>query len=357
MHPILEDGRRLLAYVAAWELVGILLSLLLGVSGAFAWAEALSLAIPLSALYGFMCLGAYWVCRAAPLHAAGLFRVASTQLAAAALSAAVLLQAAQAWARLLDRTGLFPLPLTRHAGAVAPLLLGMGMTLFLLAAALYYVLAALEASRRAETEALRYQVLSRDAELRALRSQHHPHILFNCLNSISALVGARPAEARRVCELLAELLRRSLAAGERESVTLAEEIALARSYLSVEQVRFGERLAVETRVDPAAEAWLVPSLILQPLVENAVTHGIASRLHGGAVALEAAVRNGRLVLVVENPRDPEAAPRPGTGVGLDNVRRRLDAVYGGEAEMGVKASAAGFRVELLLPSRPGRSND
>ncbi len=350
MHPILTDGRRLLAYVAAWELVGILLSLLLGVTGAFAWTEALSLAIPLSALYGFMCLGSYWVCRAAPLHAAGLFRVAGTQLGAAALTAAVLLQAAQAWARALDRTGLFALPLTRHAGALAPLLLGMGMTLFLLTAALHYVLAALEASRRAETEALRYQILSREAELKALRAQIHPHFLFNSLNSISALVGTRPAEARRICELLAELLRRSLAAGNREWVTLADEIALARSYLSVEQVRFGERLAVQARVGPAAEAWRVPSLILQPLVENAVTHGIASRLNGGVITVEAAVRDGRLVLVVENPKDSEASLRPGTGLGLDSVRRRLEAVYGGEAAMLVEPSAGGFRVELHLPS-------
>jgi two-component system, LytTR family, sensor histidine kinase AlgZ len=350
MHPILADRRRLLAYVVVWELIGALLSLLLGLTGGFSWAEALALALPLSAFYGFVCLGAFWVCRAAPLHPAGLFRVASTQLVGASVSAVVLLQAAQGWARLLERTGLFPEPLTRHAATMTPLLLGLGVALFLLAAASHYLLGALEVSRRAEMEALRYQILSREAELRALRAQLHPHFLFNSLNSISALVVTRPEEARRVCQLLAELLRRSLAAGTRESVPLSEEIALARSYLSVEQVRFGERLTVEARVDPNAEGWRVPPLLLQPLVENAVTHGTSSRLEGGTVTLEAAVANGRLALAVANPRDPDSASRPGTGLGLDSVRRRLEAVYGRDAEMNVHRSASGFRVELRLPS-------
>jgi two-component system sensor histidine kinase AlgZ len=165
-------------------------------------------------------------------------------------------------------------------------------------------------------------------------------------------VGSRPAEARRVCQPLAELLRKSLAAGNRESVPLSEDIALARSYLSVEQVRFGERLAVSTRVDPNAEAWRVPPLLLQPLVENAVTHGTSSRLEGGTVTVEAGLQNGRLLLIVENPRDPDSAARPGTGLGLDSVRRRLDAVYGRDAEMSVQKSDSTFRVELRLPSFP-----
>jgi hypothetical protein len=353
MHPILADRRRLLGYVAAFELLGGLLALLLGLTGSFSWVEALALAVPLSAFYGFVCLGAFWVCRAAPLRTAGLVRVAGTQLAAAALSAVLLLHAAQAWAAFLDHAGLFPGSLARHAGTVAPLLLGMGVVLFLLASAVHYALGALEASRRAETEALRYQVLSREVELRALRAQLHPHFLFNSLNSISALVGTKPEQARRVCQLLADLLRRSLAAGARESVALAEEVALARSYLSVEQVRFGERLAVETEIDPAAEAWRVPPLLLQPLVENAVTHGVSKLLEGGTVRLEAAVRDGRLVVAIENPRDPGSPARPGAGLGLDSVRRRLEAVYGRPARVEVKPAPDLFRVELTLPATPG----
>jgi len=353
MQPILADRRQLFAYVAAWEVLGGLLAVLLGLTGRYSWAEALVLSLPLTGLYGFICLGSFWVCRAAPLSTAALTRVLAAQLAAAALCALVLLQAAQAWLRIVDRAEVFPRTLREGAQTLVPLLLGMGVVLYLLAAAGHYLLAALEASRKAETEALRYQVLSREAELRTLRAQLHPHFLFNSLNSISALVGARPEEARRVCLLLADLLRQSLSAGKHDFSTLGQEVALVKSYLAVEKVRFGERLGIEVEVAPEAERCAVPSLLLQPLAENAVTHGISSLIEGGTVRLTASVRDGGpLVVICENPKDEAAAPRPGTGLGLESVRRRLDAVYGREASFAITRAAAHFKVELRLPPSP-----
>jgi hypothetical protein len=350
MQPILAEGRHLLLYLVAWELLGGLLALLLRLTDRFSTLEALALALPLSAFYGFICLGSFWVCRAAPVSAVSLVRVAGAQLAAAALCALVLLQAALAWAGFLDRSGLLARPLRGEMEALVPLLLGMGVLLYLLTAAGHYLLAAFEASRRAETEALRYQVLSREAELRALRAQLQPHFLFNSLNSIGALVGARPEEARRVCVLLADLLRQSLAAGRSELWPLGQELALARNYLAVEKVRFGERLTVETHVDAAAEACPVPTLLLQPLAENAITHGIASLVDGGAVRIDASLRDGRLAVVVSNPRDPTSPSRPGTGLGLESVKRRLEAIYGHEAALRVQNGSDQFRVELALPA-------
>jgi hypothetical protein len=353
MHPAFAGARRTWAYVVAWTPAAALLAAVLALSGSFSWAEAWALALPLTILYAFVGMGAYWVCQAAPLRLAGLTRVLGTQVAAATISAGAWTVAARALASAYERSDLtlgFGPSLADRAGAASPLVFGLGVLLFLLAAALHYLLAALEASRQAETEALRYQVLSREAELRALRAQLHPHFLFNSLNSISALVTSRPEDARRLCVLLGEVLRRSLAVGERDRVPLAEEMGLARSYLSVEQVRFGERLVVETRMEPGVEGWPVPPLLLQPLVENAVTHGIAGLLDGGNVCLEAALRDGHLHLTVTNPRDPGAPSRSGTGLGLDNVRRRLDVVYGREAEMRVSPGADRFRVDLVLPA-------
>jgi LytS/YehU family sensor histidine kinase len=228
----------------------------------------------------------------------------------------------------------------------------MGMALYLLSAAGHYLMAAFAASRRAETEALKYQVLSREAELRALRAQLHPHFLFNSLNSISALVGARPAEARRVCLLLADLLRQSLQAGQDDFSTLGQELSLVRKYLAVEKVRFGDRLRVEEQIEDEAETCRVPSLLLQPLAENAVTHGIASLLEGGTVRLRAGFRDGELLVAIENPRDESSPSRPGTGLGLDSVRRRIDAVYGREASVTIAREPSTFRVELRLPRSP-----
>jgi len=348
MHPILADRHRLLAYVAAWELLGGLLSALLVLSGNFSWGPALSLAVPLAAVYAFVCLGAFWACRAAPLGS-GLLPVAGTQLAAAALSAALWLLASRVWAATLESLDFFPGLIDRQRRA-APLLFGMGFLLFLLAAALHYILVAFEDSRRAETEALRFQILSRDAELRALRAQIHPHFLFNSLNSINALIGSRPDEARKVCLLLADFLRRSLALGARERVPFAEELALAEDLLAIERVRFGARLRFAPRVEEAALTCLVPPLLLQPLVENAVTHGIAQCLEGGTVRLEARRGAERLLLSIENPRDAGAPARKGTGIGIENVRRRLETLYGREAELRLHPAGDSFRVELELPA-------
>jgi hypothetical protein len=349
MHPILADRRRLVSYVLAWELLGGLLSVLLVLSGSFGWAPAVAMALPLTAVYAFVCLAAYWVCRAAPLHRSGLQRVAVAQLAAAALSAAALLLASRLWAAGLEGAGFFPGTIESQRRA-APLLFGMGFVIFLLAAALHYLLAAFEDSRRAETEALRYQVLSREAELRALRAQIHPHFLFNSLNSINALIGSRPEEARRVCLLLADFLRRSLALGARERVPLAEELSLAEDLLAIEKVRFGSRLTVAPSVEEAALTCLVPPLLLQPLVENAVTHGIAQCLEGGTVRLEARRQGERLVLAIENPRDGTAASRHGAGIGIENVRRRLETLYGRDAALRLRPAGDSFHVEVELPA-------
>ena len=352
MHPILADRRRLLAYVAAWELLGFLLAALLVFGAAFSWVPALATAMPLSAFYAFACLGAYWVCRAAPLRLSGVGRVAATQAAAATLSACLWLLASQAWTAAFESAGAFPGLVERQRHA-APLLFGMGFLLFLLAAALHYLLLALEDSRAAETEALRFQILSREAELRALRAQIHPHFLFNSLNSINALVVSQPDEARRMCVLLADFLRRSLALGARDRVPLSEELALAQDLLAIEKVRFGARLDYAPQVEEAALACLVPPLLLQPLVENAVTHGIAQRLEGGAVRLDARRRGERLVVAIENPRDRGAPARKGAGIGLENVRRRLETLYGRDAELRLRPEGDLFRVELELPALAG----
>jgi LytS/YehU family sensor histidine kinase len=192
--------------------------------------------------------------------------------------------------------------------------------------------------------------VAREAELKALRAQIHPHFLFNSLNSINALIAARPEEARRLCVLLGDFLRRSLAVGSRETIALAEELELAEQLLSIEKVRFGDRLTHEVRADDAARACAVPPLLLQPLVENAVTHGIAQLIEGGAIRVLAERHGEELLIRVENPRDPESPGRRGAGIGLQNVRRRLLALHGGAAELRIAPTDASFRVDLRLPA-------
>jgi LytS/YehU family sensor histidine kinase len=181
-----------------------------------------------------------------------------------------------------------------------------------------------------------------------LRAQVNPHFLFNCLHSISSLVGTDPTAARHMCIELAEFFRESLRAGGQPRITLEAEAALVRRYLAIEHLRFGDRLNATVSVAPDVERALVPPLLLQPLAENAVRHGIATLVEGGDVTIVAARRGDRVEITVENSFDADSR-RPGTGIGLVNVRGRLEASFAGRATLKATASGTRFQVMLSLP--------
>ena len=232
--------------------------------------------------------------------------------------------------------------------AVTTILVGLGVLAYLLSVALQYLVQSFEHAAEIDRRALESEVAQREAELRALRAQVDPHFLFNSLNSISGLIGADPAKARQMCQLLADFLRESLTVGSARRIPLSREVALAQQYLRIEQVRFGDRLQVRTAVALDGRDLSVPPLILQPLVENAVRHGIATRLDGGAIDIAARLAGNQAVIIVANPRDPDAT-RKGTGLGLENVRRRLAAAFGDRAALSVEVAAESYRVALSLP--------
>ncbi len=221
----------------------------------------------------------------------------------------------------------------------------LGILLYLLAVALHYLLAASREAKEREEREAELKSLARDAELQALKERLNPHFLFNALNSIGSLAAARPEEARRMCALLSDFLRTTLGLSGKAEIPLSEEIALARRYLAVERVRFGDRLGVAEDLDPAASDTLVPPLLLQPLVENAVKHGIAGRLDGGTLTLVTKRFGDRVSIVVENPAGADAPRAAGTGLGLANVARRVAASWGDSGHFSAR------RLELHVPRR------
>ena len=348
MHPILARGSRLALYVGVWALAGVLLSALLAAEAAIPFGQSLALGLPLAITYGFFCLSSWYVSRSMPLSATRIGRMAITAVSAAAVSSAAWLALSRAWIEILSRRGaIFDGPAI--FGALDGLLFGFGFLLYLLSLALAYLVAAFEQSRETERRGLEVQVLAREAELRSLRAQVDPHFLFNSLNSISALTVADPPAARRMCVLLADFLRESLALDAEVRITLDRELALASRFLDIENVRFGDRLRVQIARGDAG-ACLVPPLILQPLVENAVTHGIAHVLAGGTVSVSAARSSSRLTIAVENPCDADRPRARGNGVGLANVRARLRALHGDGARVSAAEHDGTWRVEVSLPA-------
>jgi hypothetical protein len=346
MHPILATRWRILSYLAAWLPLLALLNYLTWIRGGASWMESAGVLGPACFLFAFACLSPWPICRTRPLRLRDASLLTVTWAAAAAGASAIFTGAVWAMARLGKR----PMP---HLDA----LFAAGVLLYLLSAGLHYAALAAEASREAVLEATEARSLAREAELRALRMQINPHFLFNSLNSIAALATADGARAREMCIRLADFLRSSLGAGGRESIALREELALARSYLELEQVRFGQRLKFTEHIQAGCEECAVPVLLLQPLVENAVKHGVAGMIEGGAVRLTVE-RSGESVRVaIENPFDADSAPANRLGLGLAQVRRRLELRYGDESSFEASGRDGVYRVELRFPceSAPAES--
>lgn len=170
--------------------------------------------------------------------------------------------------------------------------------------------------------------LAREAELSRIRQQLQPHFLFNSLNSISALAGTRPEEARKMIQQLSDFLRGTLKKDDQQLVTLSEEIQHLQLYLDIEKVRFGHRLRANIQHDELSMNMKLPSLLLQPVVENAIKFGLYGTIGETTIWVNAKAEGNYLTVVVENPFDPSGSePKKGTGFGLDSVQRRLYLLY------------------------------
>src|SRR5579862_2164335 len=348
MHPLLVSGAALAIYLVGWIPLAALLVYVLEASGSLGWEASAAIVVPACAVYAFVCLSPWYVVRMTPLRGSAVTRILATNFGAAVGGSILLLAIARGMAVLLSRFATFH-TVDQRFRPHAPLFFGMGVMLYLLSAGMHYIMATAEESKEALNREMQALVAARDSELKALKAQINPHFLFNSLNSISALAGIDAARAREMCVRLSDFLRSSLRMGERETVPLSEELELAHNYLGVEQVRFGGRLQVEQQIEPGCEAALVPPLLLQPLVENAVKHGIASLVDGGTILLAARLDETSLRLTVENAFDPEGSTARKNGLGLQIVKRRLAARYGDRAAMAVESGDRRYRAEILVP--------
>ena len=205
-----------------------------------------------------------------------------------------------------------------------------------------------DSERRGLVEQHELRAITARAQMRALQAQINPHFLFNTLNTLAALIESNPEKAERVTEDLAEVFRYALDSTRLDSVKLDDELKFLESYLAIEKARFGARLSYSFDVDPAARTRSIPPMILQPLVENAVRHGIGQKLEGGEVRVIAHVEATRLILRVEDTGVGFVRERPG-GVGLTNTRERLKHAYGNDGEFRIeRLEPEGTRMEIVL---------
>jgi two-component system sensor histidine kinase AlgZ len=227
------------------------------------------------------------------------------------------------------------------------LLRNVGIGLIVTALALRYFYVAHEWRRSVELRAA--------ARVHALQARIRPHFLFNSMNTIAALTRSNPPRAEAAVQDLADLFRATLA-DKGDTITLAEELEVARTYQRMEQLRLGARLQVEWRTDSLPTNALVPGLMIQPLLENAIYHGIEPRLEGGTVTITGEVSGDLITIVVRNPLDPMPGQREGNRLALANIRERLSLLYGERALMKSGRFDAEYIVTLRFPlvERPAR---
>jgi LytS/YehU family sensor histidine kinase len=211
-------------------------------------------------------------------------------------------------------------------------------------------------ARAREVSALQEARLSTEAQLRLLKMELQPHFLFNTLHAISALMHHDVKAANEMLVLLADMLDAALDNVRDQEVTLQEELEILKLYAQIQQIRFGDRLQVIYDIDPEALTTRVPHLVLQPLVENAIKHGIANRIAGGRVQISARRVDGQLELSVEDDGRGLRDERPVHGLGLTNTRERLGYLYGDQHRFELcDVPGGGVRVTLSIPFRLGET--
>jgi two-component system LytT family sensor kinase len=222
------------------------------------------------------------------------------------------------------------------------------MVIFMLWEIIYFAVHIFENWKKEEILNLQLSASKTEFELQSLKAQMNPHFMFNSMNSIRALIDENPEKAKQAITMLSVILRSNLTLGKRQTIPLKDEMELVEKYLSIEKIRFEERLHVLIDVDPGLLQSEIPPFMLQTLVENAVKHGISKQVEGGELRIRIALMNDILRIEISNTGQ-YAPDQDGEGIGLINTRKRLHLLYGEEAEIAVTAAENKVIISLNIP--------
>jgi sensor histidine kinase YesM len=233
--------------------------------------------------------------------------------------------------------------------ATFPYRIGSGVFIYGLIILTYYLFVSLSNLAEKKSREARLESLVKETELKMLRSQINPHFLFNSLNSISSLTLTDPEKARDMVVKLSEFMRYALSRKDEEPVSLQSELENLRLYLDIEKVRFGDKLTTEEKIEPDCLDFKIPVMLLQPLYENAVKHGVYESIECVTIRTIARIIDGYIEITICNNYDNTPTLRKGTGTGLLNVTRRLELFYGSNASIKTAKENGVFTITLLIP--------
>ena len=230
-----------------------------------------------------------------------------------------------------------------------PYRIGSGIFIYCLIILTYYLFVSLTNLSEKNAKEARLESLVKETELKMLRSQINPHFLFNSLNSISSLTITDPEKARDMVVKLSEFMRYALSRKDEQPVSLQNELENLRLYLDIEKVRFGEKLITEEHIDSNCLDFKIPVMLLQPLYENAVKHGVYESTESVKIVTQARIIDGYIEIIISNDFDPTQVMKKGTGTGVINVTRRLEVFYGNKASIKTTRENGLYTVSLYIP--------
>jgi two-component system LytT family sensor kinase len=234
--------------------------------------------------------------------------------------------------------------------ATFPYRIGTGVFIYGLIILTYYLFISLKNLSEKNAKEAKLESLVKETELKMLRSQINPHFLFNSLNSISSLTITDPEKARTMVVKLSEFMRYALARKDEQPVSLQSELENLRLYLEIEKVRFGEKLITEEKIEPECFDFKIPVMLLQPLYENAVKHGVYESTETVRISTQAKIINGYIEITIRNNYDLNPSLKKGTGTGLLNVTRRLELFYGHKASINTSKEDGIYSVIIYIPT-------
>jgi two-component system, LytTR family, sensor kinase len=234
--------------------------------------------------------------------------------------------------------------------ATFPYRIGTGVFIYGLVVLSYFLFVSLSNLSEKNAKEARLESLVKETELKMLRSQINPHFLFNSLNSVSSLTITDPEKAREMVIKLSEFMRYALSRKDEQPVTLQNELENLRLYLDIEKVRFGDKLTTEENIEPGCLDFKIPVMLLQPLYENAVKHGVYESTESVKIITQAKIIDGFFEISISNNYHPAPSLKRGTGTGLLNVTRRLELFYGNKGSIKTSKENGIYNVTLYLPT-------
>ena len=346
IHPIISKRRRFVLYWLIWLIIGLAQSLLMIFSSDISATAAFSDGLFSAIIFALLAVALWFPLNQLSSGSRDPLIISINHLSLALITLAI-------WIFLTKFLVLSLLPdkLAYKSFWEKSIYyrLGAGAFIYAVVTLAYYLMISIDNLAKKEMREARLENMLKETELMMLRSQINPHFLFNSLNSISALTISDPEKAREMVIKLSDFMRYALSRKDDRAVSLATELENLRLYLEIEKTRFGDKLLIEENVEDKCLKLKIPNMILQPLYENAIKHGVYESTEAVCVRLRAECDADAMLISLSNNFDPDSIPAEGTGTGLENISRRLELYYGSKSWMKTTKENNIFTVSLFIP--------